>query len=1758
MEIPTGTRAHSLVEGRAYTGARILAEFLRAAGVTTAFGKPSTPSALFLADTLANAGVRLVPVPAEDHAVDACFASAALGVGMPCALVSSPLALYNLRGALRAASSKSVPILVLACSADQEEDCAHRITNGTGCASYCASSQQNGEEGGLAATLRALRAAARAPCVLSLPPAFLQSAAILGAIPPTLPPAPPSNPGGVDSVPTRNGTAAAINSVFVPCGAAAAGSAAGDSLAASAAAMAPWLPPCLLFTPHHLLAAGVRSYFPSSSSVAPGDLTRGDNLLPTLIGCSATVAQQGAPSQLPLVLVASHAYLRAHAAGQLAFAPNVSVVVPFQGEIPPAARAALSTLAAGLGKTCHFAEAAHHVLESKNGRLVSPSAAGASKGGAANNPPAVAGEAADAAVQPSETSEGLKALLATGAGHWVALGGIEGCAGLDDAAPAAAAAAASNGLEVNGHASGGNLLLSAVAGGVLGDRPAILVSIADTAASQTAFESTFLATVSVPNPTARLIPLPSAALLAAVLTRLAQSVARCPPAIICLSCTATSSPPVDTPAFDLEPHLLWTVPGGTVQGHELTKEFATTVHAARGRLLVRVSAALDAGGRAALTSLVDQLQAAVVVDIASEGSFPEGHPAWVWNVAADRAAGLAVPELFLPVLQACDCILTVSALSLTVSETRPGSTTEVRAPCPSGPSLAIAALAARLSSIGGSTPLEYPGLFPEIAAAHAALAAQIARAQPRRGLSCTAFFTQLSQHLAASSSSGSFAVVLEPGCASAFGAEHLRTSPCLFPLNQTVSGGSIAASEVLSGRLRRHVIVTGDTTFLTHAHAFSALLSGPSPPAALFVLCNEARRAMAFANVLAGKPPSKALDTPAAAPRRLAELAGGLGCAAAVAADAAALRGALAAACAAPGAPPVCVVVDVRGCADVPAHVAFSLLRAAAGKAGGDGPHGQLTRRQRLVRAQDDPSGFYAPTLRAHDTSFARRELAWRASAGAFNTWDILCHAVERWPDHPAYYQGDHTATYAAFYRRSCALAAYLRDTVKVPKGHRVAVILPNVYQCMEAHFAGAGAGACVLNLNQRLSADELGFILDDAAPVVLVAASQFAPLLIDAVRCSKKSTARGLLWVGGVPPAARAALPELFHEDFESTVSQPLAPFHRVENTAEGNCEMYYTSGTTGRPKGVILSHRAVCMHALGCMIEHRHHKKDVWGHIAPMFHLVDAYGMFSVTWVGGSHVFVPSFSAAGALAAIERHRVTVTNMASTMATLLLAHPGVEKRDFSSLQMLSCGGAPLNRETTLRAIAVFGCEVFQSYGMTESCGKIAMSLLNSAAVRSLPPSEQIDLVCTSGKRFGLPGFEMRVVKDDGTLATPLTGEVGEVQIKGPTLFVEYHNRPEDTAEAFAEGGWFKTGDLATVGAHGYITVCDRKKDMILTGGENVYSVEVERVLQDHADVKYVGVFGVPNALLGQVVKAVVELHPGSEATPNSLRRHCARLLADYKVPRDVEIVPEMPLTGTRKVAKAELKARDAAKRAARPAARPARRLDVLEDDTYSVEWKAQLIRGPPTPLCGRWVVFCGERDGLAAQLAADLKTAGVGQVDLIVPPEPGNAEFDADAIGKEAAGIVYMWALAGGPACPLGPGTTAETHFVLRGFLAVLHAAYRADAKTGTPLWVVTKGAAVSDLAGTRAAPAACSAVNAAHQALWGMARVVPAERPAVRCRIVDLCPGDEDVQASSRTLLAEITSPDGGLSQGESAYRARQRYVPRLVRRTLTPPDQ
>eukprot|EP00963_Diacronema_lutheri_P005867 scaffold467_cov366-Pavlova_lutheri.AAC.1 len=494
------------------------------------------------------------------------------------------------------------------------------------------------------------------------------------------------------------------------------------------------------------------------------------------------------------------------------------------------------------------------------------------------------------------------------------------------------------------------------------------------------------------------------------------------------------------------------------------------------------------------------------------------------------------------------------------------------------------------------------------------------------------------------------------------------------------------------------------------------------------------------------------------------------------------------------------------------------------------------------------------------------------------------------------------TLGYEEILARAKAMRRFLRQVVRCKPGDRIAVLSSNSASVLEIHFAASQEGLIVLNLNVHLTPDELAHIVKDSEPTccfledekreTIVKALQIAGVQLDTV---------WLITMGrlqGVP----------LHEatDYEEVCDQyGQLPGLPCQGSGMAGYMMYYTSGTTGTPKGVVLSQSAVHSHACGTIVEMGLSQDDVWGHFAPMFHLVDAFAMYAISMVGGRHVIPHRFNALSALAVVEREGVTCVNFASTMLTILVSGRSIQCNALHSMRILSCGGSPLPPAVASTVIAFVGCEFFVSYGMTECCGKISMSLVPKPKVATYPEAA-LSFVCSSGRPFCLN--DVRVVDaQKETDVVPGSKEVGEVWIRGSSVFTGYWQVPLSYESSFAQG-WFRTGDLAYLDSSGFISIVDRAKDMILCGGENVYCAEVEAILHRHEGVSQAAVFGIPDELMGEIPCAAVTLKDKANVTTESLKQFCARFLSSYKIPGDILIVDSLPLTGSGKVTKSKLK----------------------------------------------------------------------------------------------------------------------------------------------------------------------------------------------------------------------------------------------------------
>jgi len=513
------------------------------------------------------------------------------------------------------------------------------------------------------------------------------------------------------------------------------------------------------------------------------------------------------------------------------------------------------------------------------------------------------------------------------------------------------------------------------------------------------------------------------------------------------------------------------------------------------------------------------------------------------------------------------------------------------------------------------------------------------------------------------------------------------------------------------------------------------------------------------------------------------------------------------------------------------------------------------------------------------------------------NLTETLIKARKFFPKKKAVVCGEERWTYQDFFDRINRLSHGLKN-LGVGKEDRVAILHPNCHYFLEAYYAIAQIGAISVPMNYRLSSKEVAFILQDSDSKILIADPVFQKQ-VDAIRGEIRDL-RGIIWTGkGIIAGEPRDL------NYERLLQQANAdPFPDSPATDEDIAQIYYTSGTTGRPKGVMLSHKNVTTHALGTIAEVHITDKDVWIHVAPLFHLADAWATWAVTWVGGTHVLVKEFDAKMVLETIEREKVTLTNLIPTMLNLMVNHPDVEKYDYRSLRVLLSGGAPIAPEVVRKIVETFKCDYIQTYGMTETSPYLTLSILKDH-LDKLPYEDRLRFKSKTGREF--IGVELKVVNDQGEEIKKDEKEVGEIIVKGDIVTRGYWKLPEETSKSI-KAGWLYTGDMAVMDEEGYVTIVDRKKDMILTGGENVYSTEVENVLYMHPAILECAVIGVPDEKWGEAVKGIVVLKPGQKATAQGIVQFCKDRIAHYKAPKSIDFIDALPRTGSGKIHKKGLR----------------------------------------------------------------------------------------------------------------------------------------------------------------------------------------------------------------------------------------------------------
>lgn len=496
---------------------------------------------------------------------------------------------------------------------------------------------------------------------------------------------------------------------------------------------------------------------------------------------------------------------------------------------------------------------------------------------------------------------------------------------------------------------------------------------------------------------------------------------------------------------------------------------------------------------------------------------------------------------------------------------------------------------------------------------------------------------------------------------------------------------------------------------------------------------------------------------------------------------------------------------------------------------------------------------------------------------------EILPHAARQHGDRTALIVDDRRFSFHELDSLSNCVANGL-TAGGVKPGDRVTLFGPNCWEWLVSYYGIAKTGAVVNPINVMLTTEEVRYAVTDSAARAVIASPDKGEALLDMKGVA--NLADVVIW-GDTPVTGSTRLSDWLQH------SKPEFSYHlRKPSDLAAIC---YTSGTTGHPKGAMQSHRAVIGAAVGTALMAARNSQDRVISALPLSHVYGSCVFNAAMMAGSTLIVIPRFSEVAVLSSIAEHRATLMDGVPTAYYYLLAHPDFDKYDLSSLTRCWVGGQTLPAAKSLEFTARTGCPVHEVWGMTELAGATTANPVygaNKPGTIGLP----------------YPGNAFRVVDvDDADKEMPI-GERGELMYRGPLVMEGYYNNPKGTAETIRPDGWLHTGDIATMDEDGYATIVDRKKDMILTAGFNVYPAEIERVLCIHPAVAMAAVGSIPDEVKGELAKAYVILKPGAQASREGLVAHCREHLAAYKVPRAVQFVTSVPTTSSGKIMRRMLK----------------------------------------------------------------------------------------------------------------------------------------------------------------------------------------------------------------------------------------------------------
>lgn len=504
----------------------------------------------------------------------------------------------------------------------------------------------------------------------------------------------------------------------------------------------------------------------------------------------------------------------------------------------------------------------------------------------------------------------------------------------------------------------------------------------------------------------------------------------------------------------------------------------------------------------------------------------------------------------------------------------------------------------------------------------------------------------------------------------------------------------------------------------------------------------------------------------------------------------------------------------------------------------------------------------------------------------------VLGYSARYFGDRPAIVYGGEQRSHAELYRRGLRLAAGL-ESLGIGRQDRIALLSMNSLEFIESYIAGWTSGIVVATVNIRLAAPEVAYILNDVAPRLLIVEAQFLPLaeqLFDQIRGLER-----IVVIGGSGHG---------HVDFETLIANAPTARPSFATSEDDIASLLYTSGTTGRPKGCILGQREMAFNTQVMALGQGNTAEDIFLCVMPLFHIGAMVMILGMLSKGGTVFLHRQFDPVAVIDTIEQEKITQILLAPTMVQMVLERPEIEGRDMSSLTLLIYSAAPMPSTVLRRGIARFGPVFIQMLGSSEGCS-IAY-LPRSLHQPDGTPKEQARL---SSVGFPYPNVGLRLVDDDGRDC--VDGEPGEILLKSPVMFRGYWNNSIATSEAIRDG-WYYTGDVGRLDEDGFLYLVDRKKDMIISGGENIYPREVEEAILQHKAVSEVAVIGLPDETWGETVCAIVVLAPGIAATEAEIIDHTRTLIASYKKPRTVRFAQALPKVASGKVDKKVLRAEQA------------------------------------------------------------------------------------------------------------------------------------------------------------------------------------------------------------------------------------------------------